>query len=89
MPQTVEALYHDGIVELKKKPVGIRKSRALVVFLDDADEAEERRAVDMDKVIKITSSVDKWIGVIEGAELGDWKAERRAEIQGKPRESAH
>lgn len=89
MPQTVEAVYHDGIVELKRKPVGIRRSKALVVFLDDADVAEERRAVDLDSLRKRESSVDKWIGVIEGAQLGDWRAERRAEIQRKPRESAH
>lgn len=88
MPQTVEAVYHDGIVELKRKPVGIRKSKALVVFLDDADDAEEPRAVDLEKVAKIKSSVDKWIGVIEGAELGDWKAARRAAIEGIPRESS-
>jgi hypothetical protein len=82
MPQTVEAFYHDGIVELKRKPVGIRKSKALVVFLDDADDAEQRRAVDLEKVRNTKSSVDRWIGVIEGAELGDWKAERRAAIEG-------
>ncbi len=84
MPQTVEAFYHDGIVELKRKPVGIRKSKALVVFLDDADDAEERRAVDLEKVRNTKSSVDRWIGVIEGAELGDWKAERRAAYEGNP-----
>ena len=88
MPQTVEALYHDGIVELKQKPVGIRKAKALVVFLDE-EEAEEHHTVDLDKVRKAKSSVDKWIGVIGEAELGDWKAERRAAIEGKPRESAH
>lgn len=84
MPQTVEAFYHDGIIELKRKPVGIRKSKALVVFLDDADDAEERRAVDLEKVRNTKSSVDRWIGVIEGAELGDWKAERRAAYEGNP-----
>jgi len=88
MPKTVEALYHDGVVELKKKPVGIRRAKALVIFLD-AVEAEERHAVDLEKVRKCKSSVDRWIGVIEGAELGDWKAERRAALEGKPRESAH
>jgi hypothetical protein len=82
MPQTVEALYHDGIVELKKKPAGIRKARALVIFLDP-EEAQERHAVDLDKVRTGRSAVDKWIGVIEGAELGDWKAERRAALEGK------
>ena len=34
MPQTVEANYHDGVVELKHKPTGIKNARALVVFLD-------------------------------------------------------
>lgn len=88
MLQTVEAVYHDGIVELKQKPVGIRKARALVVFLDDAEEAEERRAVDLEKVRNTESSVDRWVGVIEGAKLGDWKAERRTAIEGKPREGS-
>jgi hypothetical protein len=32
--------------------------------------------------------VDKWIGVIEGAQLGDWKAERHAAIEGKPLEDS-
>lgn len=88
MPQTVEALYHDGIVELKRKPAGIRRAKALVIFLD-AEEAEERHAVDLEKVRTRKSTVDRWIGVIEGADLGDWKAERRAALEGKPRESAH
>ena len=84
MPQTVEALYHDGIVELKQKPLGIRRAKALVVFLD-AEELPERRAVDLSQVQRRKSSVDRWIGVIEGAELGDWKAERRTALEGKPR----
>jgi hypothetical protein len=88
MPQTVEAIYHDGLVELKRKPFGIRKARVLVVFLD-AEEAPKPQVVDLGKVSAKKSSVDKWIGVIEGAELGDWKAERRSAIEGKPRESAH
>jgi len=83
MPLTVEALYHDGIVELKQKPSGIRRAKALVIFLD-AEEALERHAVDLNKVSRRKSSVDRWIGVIEGAELGDWKAERRAALEGKP-----
>jgi hypothetical protein len=82
MPQTVEAIYHDGVVELKRKPAGIRNARALVIFLD-TEEAEERHAVDLGRVRKRKRSVDKWIGVIEGAELGDWKAERRAALEGK------
>ena len=88
MPQTVEAVYHDGIVELKQKPTGIRRAKALVIFLD-AEEAEGRHAVDLEKVRRRKSSVDKWIGIIEGAELGDWKAERRAAMEERPHESAH
>lgn len=81
MPQTVEALYHDGIVELKQKPSGIQRAKALVIFLDP-EETPERNTVDLDKVKKKKSAVDKWIGVIEGAELGNWKAERRAAMEG-------
>lgn len=82
MPQAVEALYHDGIVELKQKPSGIRSAKALVIFLD-AEEIPKHHVVDLDKVRKKKSAVDKWIGIIEGAELGDWKAERRAALEGK------
>jgi hypothetical protein len=71
-------------VELKQKPWGIRRAKALVVFLD-AEELPERHAVDLNHVQRRESSVDRWIGVIEGAELGDWKAERRAALEGKPR----
>ena len=88
MPQTVEAIYLNGIVELKEKPVGIRKSRALVIFID-AEETSEHHVVDLERARKGKSSVDQWIGVIEGAHLGDWKAERRAAIEGKPREDSH
>jgi len=84
MRQAVEALYHDGIVELKEKPLGIRRARALVVFLD-AEEAPERHAVDLNQVQRHKSSVDRWIGIIEGAELGDWKSERRQALEEKPR----
>jgi len=82
MPQTVKALYHDGVVELLQRPVGILSSKALVVFLE-AEEDEKPHALDLGKVRREKSSVDKWIGVIEGAELGDWKAERRAAIEEK------
>ena len=86
MLQTVEAEYHDGIVSLKRKPVGIRRSKALVVFLDDEGESRERHAVDLEQLKQKKSSVDRWIGIIEGAELGDWKALRRAAIEGSPGE---
>lgn len=76
MPQTIDATYHDGVVELKHKPRGIQKSRALVVFLDAKDH-KEHLAIDWEKVRKSKSSVDKWIGILEGTDLGDWKAERR------------
>ena len=67
MPRAVEALYHDGVVELKKKPAEIRR---------------ERHVVNLERVRRRKSSVDNWIGVIEGAELGDWKAVRRAALEG-------
>jgi hypothetical protein len=60
MPQTVEAIYHDGVVELKEKPAGIQKARALVVFLD-SEEPEERHKIDWNRVRNSKSIVDKWI----------------------------
>ncbi|MDD5435454.1 MAG: hypothetical protein PH343_08500 [Nitrospira sp.] len=50
----------------------------------DNEDVEKRHTVDLGKVSRSKSSVDKWIGVIEGAELGDWKAGRRAALEGKP-----
>jgi predicted DNA-binding antitoxin AbrB/MazE fold protein len=88
MPQTVEAVYQNGIVELKQKPTGITRAKALVIFLD-AEEVVERHAVDLEKVRRRNSSVDKWVGIIKGVQLGDWKAERRAAMEGKSHESAH
>jgi hypothetical protein len=82
MPQTIEAFYHDGIVELKRKPQGIRKAKALVIFLE-SEKTEKLQGVDLDKVKMKASSVDKWVGIIAGAELGDWKAERRLGLEGK------
>ena len=82
MLQTVEAIYHDGVVELKQKPAGIQKAKALVIFLDP-DEPREHRAVDWDRVRTRKSSVDKWIGILQGKDLGDWKAERRTHLKGK------
>ncbi|MDK9718268.1 MAG: hypothetical protein OEL57_10255 [Trichlorobacter sp.] len=84
MPQTVEALYHDGIVELLQRPAGILRSRALVVFLE-TEKPLKSSAVDLARVKRKKSSVDKWIGVIEGAEVGDWRAERRDALEWKVR----
>jgi hypothetical protein len=82
MPQTVEAFYHDGVVELKEKPKGIERAKALVIFLD-SEEPKERSLIDWNQVRNSKSSVDKWIGILEGVSLGDWKAERRTCIEGK------
>lgn len=84
MPQTVEALYHDGIVELLQRPAGILRSRALVVFLE-TEKPLKSSVVDLARVKRKKSSVDKWIGVIEGAEVGDWRAERREALERKVR----
>ena len=84
MPQTVEALYHDGIVELLQRPAGILRSSALVVFLE-TEKPLKSSVVDLARVKRKKSSVDKWIGVIEGAEVGDWRAERREALERKVR----
>jgi len=82
MHQTVEAVYHDGIVEFKEKPAGIRKAKVLVTFLD-SEEPEEKHKIDWARVKQSKSSFDKWIGVIEGADIGDWKADRRKYLEDK------
>ena len=82
MPQTVEAIYHDGVVELKHKPAGIKKASVLVVFFD-TEEPKERHTIDWDSIRARRSSVDKWIGILQCAEPEDWKAERRAHVEGK------
>jgi len=83
-PLTIEATYHNGVVELKEKPVGINNSRALVILLDP-EESSKQQAIDWQKVQKKKSSVDKWIGVLAGKDLGDWKAQKREHIEGKHR----
>ncbi len=82
MLQTVEAEYHDGVLKLKQKPTGIKKSRAVVVFLD-SDKPVRQNVVDRDNTVKTGSSVDKWIGVIEGAQPVNLKEERHTYIEGK------
>ena len=82
MPQTVEAVYHDGVVELKEKPKGIERAKALVIFLD-SEEPMQPRSIDWNQLRNSKSSVDRWIGILEGVSLGDWKAERRTDVEGK------
>jgi hypothetical protein len=53
-----------------------------VIFLD-SEEPKEHHAIDWSQVRNSRSSVDKWIGILEGVSLGDWKAERRTDIEGK------
>ncbi len=82
MLQTVEAEYHDGVLKLKQKPSGIKNSRAVVVFLD-SEKPVRRNVVDWENLEEKRSAVDKWIGIIQGAQPSDFKEERRAYIEGK------
>jgi len=82
MPQTIEAIYHDGVVELKEKPIGIQESRALVIFLD-SEEPKELHTIDWSRVRNSKSSVDKWIGFLAGADIEDTRMERRNSIEEK------
>lgn len=82
MPQTIEAIYHDGIIELKERPSGIKKARVLVTF-PDAEEKFTAHTLDLKKVKRKKSAIDKWIGLLEGAELGDWNSSRRKYLEEK------
>lgn len=81
--RTIEALYHDGVIELREKPpTGIKKSRVLVTFLD-AEKPKKNQKIDWGQVKQSKSSVDKWIGIIEGADREDWEDQRRLRIEKK------
>lgn len=82
MLQTIEAIYHEGIVELKEKPLGVKKSRALVILLD-SEEPKESLLIDWEKVKNSRSSVEKWIGILEGIDIRDWKTLKRDHLEGK------
>jgi predicted DNA-binding antitoxin AbrB/MazE fold protein len=82
MPQTIEAIYHDGIIELKERPSGIKKARVLVTF-PDVEEKYSVHTIDLNKVKKKKSTIDKWIGLLEGIDLGDWKTSRRKYLEEK------
>ena len=82
MPQTIEAIYHDGIIELKERPSGIKKVRVLVTF-PDAEEKYIAHTLDLNKVKSKKSTIDKWIGLLEGTDLGDWKSARRNYLEEK------
>ena len=82
MPQTIEAIYHDGIIELKERPSGIKEARVLVTF-PDAEEKSMAHAIDLNKVKRKKSAIDKWIGLLEGNDLGNWKSARRKYIEEK------
>jgi hypothetical protein len=58
MPQTIEAIYHDGIIELKEQPFGIKKARVLVTFPDE-EEKYAAHTLDLNKVRQKKSTIDK------------------------------
>lgn len=82
MPQTIEAIYHDGIIELKERPSGIKKARVFITF-PDAEEKYLEQAIDLNKVKTKKSTIDKWIGLLEGIDLGDWKTSKRKYLEEK------
>ena len=53
---TIEAYYHDGKIDLKELPDGIKESRILITFLD-SQETNEIPEINWDKLKKNPSKV--------------------------------
>ena len=53
-----------------------------MIFLD-SEENKGAHFIDWDKVKNSKSSVDKWIGVLEGIDIKNWKTHKREYLEEK------
>ena len=70
---TIEAYYHDGKIDLKELPDGIKESRILITFL----ETNEIPEINWDKLKKNHSKVDKWVGILANTSIPDARIPRK------------
>ena len=73
---TIEAYYHDGKIDLKELPDGIKESRILITFLD-SQETNEIPEINWDKLKKNPSKVDKWVGILANTSIPDARIPRK------------
>lgn len=81
---TIEAYYHDGKIDLKEIPEGIKESKVLITFLEKKEE-EVIPVIDWEELENNTSSVDKWVGIMSGVDISDVRKARKDYIEEKHR----
>lgn len=67
--ETVEAIYEKGKIKFLDKKLPERKYRVLVTFLEEIDAQHEKK-------MTWNEFLEKWEGIIEGADIEDYKEER-------------
>lgn len=82
MLPTYEAYYHDGKIDLKELPRGIKEAKVLITFLD-FKKNENFPDINWTELEKKQSKVEKWVGILAGAEITDAKALRKEYIEKK------
>jgi len=64
--ETVEAIYENGKVKFLDKNLPRRKFRVLVTFLEEVGAQHEKK-------MTWNEFLEKWEGIIEGADIEDYK----------------
>ena len=82
MLPTYEAYYHNGKIDLKEIPHGIKEAKVLITFLD-SKENEEIPNINWRELEKKQSKVDKWVGILANANIVDAKSLRKEYIEKK------
>lgn len=76
--ETVEAIYENGKIKFLDKNLPRRKFRVLVTFLEEV-EAQTKP----EKKMTGKEFVEKWRGVLKGANIKDYKEERLKYLEEK------
>lgn len=77
--QTLEAIYNDRQLTFKLPPQK-NHCKVLVTFLDEIDITDVKHEtlpkVNINKLMKKTSVLDKWIGCLKNVDINHWKEDR-------------
>ena len=79
---TVKAYYHDGKIDMKELPEGLKESKVLITFLDKEDK-DEIPVIKWDELEDKASTVDKWVGVLSDINITDVRKARKKHIESK------
>jgi hypothetical protein len=73
--KTIEAIYEDGKIIPIKGNVNIKKSRVIVIFLDDTDMANMSENDNSKENLSFEEFDNKWGGILEDTDINCWKDE--------------